>query len=439
MYRKWLVWGSLLLLLLLMTIGPGMAEGTALPGISGAAPETPAPLPDGAEEQDARDITMACGLNGYWDHQAMEKIRDGKPRTIWESKPVNSEHSLTVEAPEGEIIGALLLSWRTFPVAVDIQEWNETTETWETKLTGDADFNAQYIPIPGMTKIKIVAHEGAYTPLKLCEIRVMTPGKLPEDFQIWKKPEGQADLMLIHAHPDDEVLWFGGVLPLYAGEMGKNVVVVTGTFSSYDRRIELLDCLWACGVRNYPVFLGYEDVYTSSLNTMYRSWKRQRVTDDLAELYRQYRPKVVVLHDLNGEYGHGAHRALSDCGMRAVAVAADPDSLPDSAWNVGTWDVPKVYVHLWKENPIRMDWHVPLERFGGKTALEAAQDAFQFHRSQVQKGYWLVTDGGLYDNSLFGLYHTTVGLDTGKGDFFEHISGEETYAAGFVVRDEADK
>lgn len=387
-------------------------------------------------EEEARDITKECLLNGYLNNQNMDKLRDGKYRTVWESRPLHSEQFLTVEAPEGETVGALLLCWRTFPLAVDIQRQEEMTGEWITELTSDADFNAQYVPIPGLKKLRIVAHDGINTALKLCEIRVMTPGRLPEDFQVWQKPAGQADLLLIHAHPDDEVLWFGGLLPLYAGERGMNVVVACATFSAYDRRLELLSCLWTCGVRNYPVFMAYEDHYTSSLNAMYRFWPKKRVTNDIAALYRRFRPKVVVLHDLQGEYGHGAHRALSDCGMNAVAVAADTEQQEETLLEWGVWDVPKVYVHLWKENQIRMDWSCPLTAFGGKTAMEVAREGFACHVSQARKGRWAVTDGGLYDNSLFGLYHTTVGPDTLKNDLFEHITGEQDSPFGYLVKDE---
>ena len=38
--------------------------------------------------------------------------------------------------------------------------------------------------------------------------------------------------------------------------------------------------------------------------------------------------------------------------------------------------------------------------------------------------------GGKYDNAKFGLAYTTVGLDTGKRDFFEHIPHGGTVSSG---------
>ena len=32
-------------------------------------------------------------------------------------------------------------------------------------------------------------------------------------------------MLQIVTHPDDDLIWFGGLLPLYAGERGMNVLV----------------------------------------------------------------------------------------------------------------------------------------------------------------------------------------------------------------------
>ena len=68
-----------------------------------------------------------------------------------------------------------------------------------------------------------------------------------------------------------------------------------------------------------------------------------------------------------------------------------------------------------------MDWRVPLEAFGGKTSFEVAEEGFRCHISQQSTDYH-VEDWGPWDNSLFGLYRTTVGPDTEKNDFFENLN-----------------
>ena len=40
---------------------------------------------------------------------------------------------------------------------------------------------------------------------------------------------------------------------------------------------------------------------------------------------------------------------------------------------------------------------------------------------RAEQGSWEVWDGGQWDNSLFGLWHSTVGEDVQKNDMFENI------------------
>ena len=61
-------------------------------------------------------------------------------------------------------------------------------------------------------------------PVKISEIRVYSEGDIPSDVQIWKK-ESKTDLMVFSTHADDEVLFFGGLIPLYIAQ-GKKVHVV---------------------------------------------------------------------------------------------------------------------------------------------------------------------------------------------------------------------
>ena len=400
---KMVQWWALLLVALCLAL-PALAEDSPLPP--------------------AEDITMDCALNGYWGPQGIKEMRDGRYQTYWESARRSGVCSLTIDAPEGKTVGGILIKWRTWPVALNVQV--QEGDEWVTVATSEADFVAQYIPIPDLPSFRIISRDDdGWTKLEICEIRIVTAGELPEDFQVWRKPPEKVDMMLIAGHPDDEVLWFGGLLPTYAGEQGKDVLVVNGAFNNYLRRLELLDCLWTCGVDIYPVLLRYIDVISWDITEVYEKWGgRAKVIDDLVGLYRQYQPDVVVLHAVRGESGHGAHQALSDTGRAAVSLAADAESSPESAELYGTWQVKKVYVHLWEEDQITMDWHVPLERFGGLDSFAVASLGFEQHISQQGRAYSM-KDGGETDCSLFGLFYTAVGPDVEKNDMFEHISDDE--------------
>lgn len=393
---------------------------SALLVIGGALAE-PADPPDSRSLPLAEDITLSCAYNGYDGPRNLLQLKDNVYKTYWESTKRNGVHSLRVTAPSDKTVGGVLIRWKSWPLAVSVQV--PVGDDWVTVATCDADFVAQYIPIPDAADFRIISRDDeGQTKLEISEITVLTPGELPADIQVWRKAEDKVDMLLIVGHPDDELLWFGGLLPTYAGEQGREVLVACGAHNSYYRRLELCDGLWTCGVTVYPEFLSYFDLSSGSSQAVYEEWGgKSRVEGDIVRLYRQYRPDVVVLHAENGETGHGAHKALSQSGRDAVTSAASAENHPETAERYGTWLVPKVYLHLWAENQITMDWHVPLARFGGLDGMEVAALAFEKHVSQHTKSYYSVHDGSDTDCSLFGLYHTTVGADVEKNDLFEHI------------------
>lgn len=130
---------------------------------------------------------------------------------------------------------------------------------------------------------------------------------------------------------------------------------------------------------------------------------------------------MVVTQDFRGEYGHGAHRVVADAASKCIHYAADSEKFPASAENYGIWQVKKLYVHLYGENQLRMDWHQPLNAFDGKDSMTVATEALNCHVSQILAG-WEMTEGGDMDNALFGLYYTAVGPDEAGNDLMEHIN-----------------
>lgn len=372
-------------------------------------------IPLVATADTAEDITAECMMNNRaYNRFAPDDLRDRDYITFF------SGSAVTIEAPEGKTIGALELKWRTIePPEVIIK--TQRDGKWVEVLRDGPNYAAQYILLPeALETVRITARSGK---LELCEITVLTPGDAPAYVQVWRDAPEKVDMMLFSTHPDDEVLWFGGLLPYYAGELKKDVLVVNAVYAHYYRRQELLAALWTCGVDIYPVMLGYPN-QQDSVSEILREWenKKREPKDRMVALIRQYRPDVVVLHDENGEYGHTAHIAFSWLGRQGVERAADPAEHPESAALWGTWDVPKTYLHLYAENRLRMDWKQPLAAFGGKTGLEVAAEAFACHATQQER--WQVKDGGDYDNALFGLWRTRVGLDEEKNDLFEHIPVE---------------
>ncbi|MBQ9252679.1 MAG: PIG-L family deacetylase [Clostridia bacterium] len=370
---------------------------------------------EGAETLDISEHCLYNGRAGGPHHP----LNDGAYNYPYETAPRSGVHYIEITVTDGEPMGALYIQWEGDPVPLAVQV--PDGEEWETIVTSDGDFYAEYISFPPCRECRIVGRDNPGTPMSICEMRVLTEGKPAENIQLWQKPEGKIDLMLIAGHPDDELLWFGGALPYYAGELKKNTLVITCAMSVRMRRLELCDALWACGVRIHPIYLHLRDFSDTDVRKVLHTWHaEEKVLGKLVGYIRQFQPDVLLLHDVNGEYGHGIHRAASWLGRECIPLAADPEVEPASAAEYGTWEVKKAYIHLWPENQITMDWKRPLTAFGGLTGLEAAQQALDFHKSQVVHG-WEIEEGGEYDNSLFGLYHSTVGADVIGDDFFENI------------------
>ena len=272
---------------------------------------------------------------------------------------------------------------------------------------------------------------------EICDIYVFEDTDFPDFVQTWQEPWQQADIMILSAHGDDEFLMFGGTIPYYAKELGLKVQVayMTTHWDEQPRPHEVLDGLWAAGVRNYPVIgiipdIPYQPIWT--LSEAMALYDTDAVLEWFVKQVRRFKPSVLITHDVNGEYGHGAHKLAAKIVMDGVELTSDAERFPDSAEMYGVWDVPKTYLHFWQENAITMDWEIPLDSFGGITAREAAQYCYGFHRSQHVWGY-SVNYGEDWDCRQFGLYRTLVGTDE-SADFMEHITPlpEETSAAETV-------
>lgn len=400
------------------SVGTAQAVTAAEAEQEADSPEDRKPDEELRPKEMARDLSRECLFDGRSGEH--HELTDGSYARDYRTRAPNGLSSLRVTAPEGEVVGAVYIQWHSLPRPLLIQVPGEGDE-WVTVSECDGDFYAQYIPIPELSDFRLVCREDPSERMEICEMKVLSPGTPPEDIQLWQKPGDKVDMMLIVGHPDDELLWFGGLLPYYGGELGKNVLVICAAMNRSIRRLELLDALWACGVRTHPIHCMLYDFTTGDMKEVLHKWGGEEKLEEMfTGFYRRYKPDVVVLHDVNGEYGHGIHRAVSWLGRKCAELSKEAWAYPEQAELYGLWDVPKIYIHLYPENQIRMDWHQPLKTFGGKTALKVAQEAMLMHKTQIEHG-WAVQDGGEMDNELYGLYRTLVGPDLQKNDLMENI------------------
>lgn len=366
----------------------------------------------------AAEITDGCTIRAK-DNKTLYSLKDKNYESMWSA--YGDKARLTVTAPEGEIIHSVYVQFYNYACAFDVQT-RDADKKWQTVADYDGAYLNGYVALPeGAQEIRIRPKSNADR-LSLAEVHVFGKGDTPVWVQQWKPAHEKADLLLISAHPDDEVIFMGGAIPYYAGEKNMAVQVAYLAPSTPYRKLELLDGLWLCGVQNYPEIGSFPDHFSTSIRGMYQrdGWSEASVLEYVTWLYRQYRPDVVLTHDVNGEYGHGAHKVAADIAQKAVTKAADEGYHLRKYRDMPAWEIKKLYLHLYEQGALRMDWRVPLEAFGGKTAFYMAEAAFQCHVSQLDTEY-KVEDFGPYDNAKFGLAYTVVGEDVKKNDLFENI------------------
>ena len=312
-------------------------------------------------------------------------------------------------------------------------------ESGREQICGKENFLHDFVDVSGIfgRAPKSITLDFGENGLELNELRAFTEGEPPKDVQRWKlAPEEGVDLLVFPAHGDDEQLFFAGMLPWYAGEKGYEVQVAYSTDHHNLgplRPHEMLNGLWETGVTNYPVFGPFPDYLTKNEYNALQviqpaGFEEENVLSFVVEQIRKFRPLVVAGHDLDGEYGHGFHRLYGHMVTKAVEISMDPLQFPESAEKYGTWDVPKTYIHLYKENPVHMNWDIPTKRFDGLTAYEVCKTrGYPAHQSQYKGFAWYfagfnraedIPENGPCD---YGLYRSTVGEDIEREDLFENL------------------
>jgi N-acetyl-1-D-myo-inositol-2-amino-2-deoxy-alpha-D-glucopyranoside deacetylase len=175
-------------------------------------------------------------------------------------------------------------------------------------------------------------------------------------------------LLLVHAHPDDEIISTGATIARYTaagagvclvtctrGEYGEIVddeLVASGSWSperlGEHRMGEMKAALAQLGNPNFEWLGGAGRWWDSGMvgtpqNDGPRAFYRAdpaETTRALVEILRRERPAVVVTYDQNGGYGHPDHIQAHRVTMDSIDPAADPEFAPELGQ---PWQVRKVY------------------------------------------------------------------------------------------------
>ncbi len=325
----------------------------------------------------------------------------------------------TLDITASENVQGVYIVWGTPTQNVSVKA-GEYEETFEDEV-----FLHQYISFETpVTSFSITCNSGA----NICDIYAYGVGRLPSTLQRWESLEGNADILVFSTHADDEILFLGGILATYGGNLGYDVQVAymcNYWNGAMVREHEKLDGLWASGIKIYPINGNFDDIYAENLEQAMAVYSLYALEEFVTGTIRKYKPSVVVTQDINGEYGHGGHIILATAVMNSVNNSMNSSYYSDQADVYGTYDVPKTYFHLYPENEINLNLRIPLENMGDRTALEVASAAYLKHESQ-QWCWFYVSDGEdedddyAYSCARFGLYRTTVGADTGN-DIMENM------------------
>jgi LmbE family N-acetylglucosaminyl deacetylase len=153
-------------------------------------------------------------------------------------------------------------------------------------------------------------------------------------------------LVAFHAHPDDECITTAGTLAK-AVDDGHRVVIVYATRGEHgevpegllrpgetlvERRMdEVRRSTEAIGVHRVE-FLGYRDsgmMGTPENDEPGSFWRADvdEAVERLAAILRDERPDVLLVYDVNGNYGHPDHLQVHRVGVRAADLAGVPQVL----------------------------------------------------------------------------------------------------------------
>ena len=376
---------------------------------------------------DAKEITSSSEIK-LNNSKISTKVTDNKESTYIE---VSKNDEITISAKED--INSIYIIYEYS------SKTGKITGSEKTAEIGENNYLHEFIDVKekiGKTQeIKIKYDEE----VKIADIYVLGDGEIPSFVEKWNPPYKKADILLFSTHSDDEQLFFLGLMPTYVARGAYfQVVYFTNHNDNPQRLHEQLHGLYTVGIRNYPIFGVVPDAYSESLEGAISNMKKANLSEEIAtkfqvENIRRFKPQIVVGHDEKGEYSHGQHILNTYLLEKAIFNASDKDYDEESYKKYGTWQISKLYLHLYEKGQIKMDYDIPLEYFNGRTAYEVSKEGYSKHLSQQWTWFtkWINGPNNSYKNAteittysplLYGLYFTNVGEDVKKNDMFENLT-----------------
>lgn len=165
-------------------------------------------------------------------------------------------------------------------------------------------------------------------------------------------------VLCVHAHPDDEALWTGGVLAR-AADAGARTAVVTCTWAEGTRRVDELERSLNVLGAGKPRLLGYADarVPESAPGQRFCDAPLDEAVGRLVGHIRDFRPDVVITYDGYGTYGHEDHVQAHRVTLAAVEAAGYDQLYPTEG---PPWRASTVYLATIPRSIVAAHWrHLP--------------------------------------------------------------------------------
>ncbi|MBR3178642.1 MAG: PIG-L family deacetylase [Clostridia bacterium] len=379
-----------------------------------------APLFSYADSKGAKNLTDKCTIDYGGVKTAKTRVTDNKVKTY---QIFQAGAQIKLSWKDNVPAHYLCMQWYEFPESIALRLYDAGGEELFSGMLEKRPETV--IVLPENARSAVI--EAVDREMKLSKLAVYGEGELPDPFHEWKDTPGKLDYLVIATHPDDDVLFLGSAVSIYGAERGYKGSIVYVTSGTRQRVSEAENGAWALGLRYDPIFLWFPDIEPSASTKKKSEFVYEDLLLSFVRLYRQYKPPVVFAQDVNGEYGHWQHKLTSKASVEAFALAADPEYDPESLEQFGVWQVQKVYLHLYKENVLKLDANSPLEFFGGTDAWNVARIAYKKHESQQKYGFAVERNKGSYPFNLFGMIKGTV--EAGS-DAFDNI--DETLLSSYV-------
>lgn len=384
--------------------------------------QSPESVVNAADSPQYSDVRKQCTFAVITNRSEFFYARDASMESVWQSYP--GEQSITIDVPSNvNDIKGFYFYWDAPPPTWNLYAYDSTGNEILADSGGDNCGWTEFAEVPASMceykKFKFVATNPEVA-FAIANISVYADG-VPEYVPQWEPFNGsRVDLLVIAAHPDDETVFLAAPVVSSIND-GKTVVTGYMTWGASNRRFEAEEACWMLGEKYKPTLRKAHDMMTNSLESMERYWPLDKAVGYIVELIRKYKPSVIITHDVDGEYGHGAHIETSYATQLAFSQASDPLKFPESAEKYGVWKPGKLYLHMYSEDKITFDLNTPLDSYNGETVLQAATAAFMRHKSQAAKG-WTVEFTGDCSMEYFGLFASNVGPDISHNSMFENIT-----------------